>query len=377
MKGNVYTKEKCPVCGEKFTPIDEDLICPVHFTRPKKVYIQLYDKTLHKCINIHRDRTSHAFESYEHAYRVLTKIRTEIDEGTYDVTRYVAEKLKPLRFKLWSKSWLQRRKIEVEKGQKSPSYLKAVKVYVTKYQLFFVDTDIRDIGTKKVDDFRLALNGSPKYVFNIMSCLHKMLSDALDWGDIKQMPKFPKIEVPEPDIKTIDLDQQDAIINAIPDQMDRAFILFTAREMIRPSETRALWWEDLDLKHDRVTIRRHFSLNELRLTTKSKNIKILPLDGEVKEILKSLPRHITSPFVFHKKGKAFGESWARKLWKRVSLQMGIDIPLYQGTRHSTATEAVNRVGMDMVQEFLGHTRTNTTRRYAKVNVNGLKKVLRK
>jgi len=57
--------------------------------------------------------------------------------------------------------------------------------------------------------------------------------------------------------------------------------------------------------------------------------------------------------------------------------MKVDISLYQGTRHSSATEAVDRVGMDRVQEFLGHTRPTTTRRYVKANPNRLKVVLRK
>jgi integrase len=56
--------------------------------------------------------------------------------------------------------------------------------------------------------------------------------------------------------------------------------------------------------------------------------------------------------------------------------MGIKISLWQGTRHSSGTEAANRVGMDPVQDFLGHTRPTMTKRYAKMNVNGLKKVLR-
>ena len=114
------------------------------------------------------------------------------------------------------------------------------------------------------------------------------------------MPKFPKIQAPEPDFRTIDLDQQDAVIQKINDPMDRAYNLFTAREMVRPSETRALCWDDLDFKHDRVVIRRHFSLNELRETTKSKRMKVLPLDGEIKEALLRLPRHIKSPFVFQR-----------------------------------------------------------------------------
>ncbi len=121
-------------------------------------------------------------------------------------------------------------------------------------------------------------------------------------------------------------------------------------------------------------IRRHFSLNELRETTKSKRIKILPLNAEVKDALAKLPRHIRSAFVFQKDGVPYSESYARKLWNRITAELGIRISLYQGTRHSSATEAVNRVGMDTVQEFLGHTRRTMTKRYARINTEVLRAV---
>lgn len=205
------------------------------------------------------------------------------------------------------------------------------------------------------------------------------------WPPGPKMPEFPKIQTSEPDFRTIDLDHQDAVNQRITDPMDRAYILFTAREMVRPSETRALFWDDLDLKHNQVVIRRHFSLNQLRMTTKSKRIKALPLDGEVKELLLKLPRYIlldekgkqyTSPFVFQKKGRPYSESYARKLWNRITSEMGIRISFYQGTKHSSATEALNRVGMDKVQEFLGHSNPAMTRRYARMNTEGLKEVIR-
>jgi integrase len=376
MKGGVYTKERCPVCGGNFKRFENDLLCPDHQTRPRKFYIQLYSREFGKYINLFSDARGIAFSSYEQAHRILTKIRAEIDAGAFDPSRYVPQKLKPLQFKNWSAKWLQNREIEAGKKVISPSYLKELRRFVLLFQNYFEETDIRDIGTKQVSDFYLSLKGSPKYVINILSCFHKMLSDALDWGDIGKMPKFPKIEASEPDFRTIDLDQQDAVIQKITDPMDRVYILFTAREMVRPSETRALFWDDLDLKHDRVIIRRHFSLNDLRETTKTKRIKILPLDNEVKDSLSRLPRHITSPFVFQKNGRPYSESYARKLWNRMTSEMGIEISFYQGTRHSSATEAVNRAGMDRVQEFLGHTRPTMTRRYAKMNVNGLKTVLR-
>ncbi len=386
MKGGVYSKERCPVCGGNFERLENDLVCPDHQTRPRKFYVQLYSRELRKYINLFSDARGIPFSSYEQAHRILTKIRAEIDAGSFDPSRYVPQKLKPLQFSNWSAKWLRNREIEAEKKIISPSYLKELRRFVQIFQDYFQNTDIRDIGTRQVNDFYLSLKGSPKYINNILSCLHKMLSDALDWGDIGKMPKFPKIESPEPDFKTIDLDQQDAVIQKINDPMDRAYILFTAREMVRPSETRALCWDDLDFKHDRVVIRRHFSLNELRETTKSKRIKVLPLDGEVKEALQKLPRYIlvdengkqyASPFVFQKNGHPYSESYARKFWNRITSEMGIKISFYQGTRHSSATEAVNRVGMDRVQEFLGHTRSVMTRRYAKMNSDGLKEVLRK
>lgn len=377
MKGGIYTKEKCPICGRKFEKTGADLLCSIHQTRPRKVYIQLYASALHKHINIFTDRQGYPFTSYEQAARILNKIRAEIDEKTFDPTRYVAEKLKPLRFNNWSDSWLQKKENEAKKGLKSPSYLKALRVYVGKFQKYFGETDIRDIGTKAINDFYLTMDASPKYVKNILDGLRKLLQDAFDWGDIKQMPKFPKVDVPEADVETIDLDLQDSIINSIPDAMDRTFILFLARLMLRPCEPRGLYWEDLDFKHHRVKIRRHYSLNEIRPATKSKNMKILPLDGELEQALLALPRHLTSPFVFWKRnGHPFSESWARKLWKRVCKQMGVEIGLYQGTKHSSATELADREGLDLTQEFLGHSNREMTKRYVRQNPERLRKGLR-
>lgn len=381
MKGGVYTDERCPVCDGKFQRTEEGLMCPIHLTRPRKCYVQVYNKQKQRAVNIKSDpNTRQPFTSFEQAMDLLTEIRREIyrKRGDFDATRYLAVSIKKFSFTNWSDDWLIKKKAEVEKERRSPSYLKALRVYLTKYQAFFGDTDIRDIGPEQINDFYLQVDGAPKYVKNIMDCLHKMLADALKWKNIHEMPGFPEYsEIPEVEIKTIDLKIQDMIIKSIPNQMDRIFILFTARQMVRPSETRALQWQDLDLEFGRVTIRRHFSLNRIRPATKAKQIKYLPLDGEVKEALKALPRHLTSPFVFFKgNGRPFSEAWARKIWAKACKKAGVSISLYQGTRHSSATEAADRVGIDATQEFLHHTNRKMTERYAKANPDRLKPVLR-
>ena len=103
---------------------------------------------------------------------------------------------------------------------------------------------------------------------------------------------------------------------------------------------------------------------------------MLPLQSKAKEALLKLPRHITSPFVFQKNGKHYSESYARKLWNRITSEMGIKIPLYRGTRHSSITAAVERAGYDDVQEFVGHANRAMTKRYGKMNVKTLERVLR-
>ena len=379
MKGGIYTKEHCPICGRLYRHLANGIICIEHQTRPRKVFISIYSKQTKKAEEIYSNSRGEAFGSYQEAERLLSIIRGEIDaHGDFDVTKYISAKVKPLKFVNWVREWLSRKELETEKGLKSPSYLKTVRVYVVKYAAFFKETDIREIGTKSVNDFYLSLHGSPHYIKNILDCLRKMMHDALDWGDIYQVLKFPKIYVPEPTILTIDIDQQDAIINSITDQMERAFILFTARVMLRPCEPRALYWTDLDFKHHRVIIQRHFSLNKIRPATKSRNNKIRPFDNEVEQALLALPRHITSPFVFWKgkDGRPFSESWARKVWKKYAMQLGISTGLYCGTKHSSATEAADRVGVDAVQEYLGHTSRKTTLKYVQNNPDRLRKVLR-
>jgi integrase len=96
----------------------------------------------------------------------------------------------------------------------------------------------------------------------------------------------------------------------------------------------------------------------------------------VKEALLRLPGYITSPFVFQKNGHHYSESYARKLWRMITSAMGIEISLYQGTRHSSITEAVERAGYDDLQEFVGHASRAMTKRYGKMNVKGLERVSR-
>ncbi|MGA1841196.1 MAG: tyrosine-type recombinase/integrase [bacterium] len=63
-----------------------------------------------------------------------------------------------------------------------------------------------------------------------------------------------------------------------------------------------------------------------------------------------------------------------KIWNRAVKEASFEnIKLYAGTRHSFASQAVNRgVPLNLIQSFLGHTHQSTTKRYAHLDTQGLK-----
>jgi integrase len=197
---------------------------------------------------------------------------------------------------------------------------------------------------------------------------------------IPTVPRFPKVETPpEPAWKWASEEQQDDIFNHL-DPNDFYFIAFQACHGTRTGETRALRHSDIDVEMDTVTIRRAFSGTVLREITKTKRIRRIPLDPGWKELYQSQPRSLDpEAFVFLRNGKPFSESWARKKWNEARIKAGLTpITLYEGTRHSIASQAVNRgVSLYAISRFLGHTNIKQTEKYSHIETNALQQVQRK
>ena len=148
----------------------------------------------------------------------------------------------------------------------------------------------------------------------------------------------------------------------------------------RTGEVRALQHKDINLENDTITIRRSFSAQTLLATTKTKRTRIVPLDPTWKEQYLSRPRYIDPEgFVFHKKGEPLSESWLRKKWNEACNKAGISgVCLYEGTRHSIASQAASRgESLYLISKFLGHTNSKMTERYAHVAGNALRSISRR
>ncbi len=88
-------------------------------------------------------------------------------------------------------------------------------------------------------------------------------------------------------------------------------------------------------------------------------------------------------FIFNKqkdrgKGKPFSESYLRKAWNEACKKEKVqNITLYEGTRHSLASQAINKgVPISTIQKFLRHESPKMTERYAHLNTESLRIVQR-
>jgi integrase len=170
-------------------------------------------------------------------------------------------------------------------------------------------------------------------------------------------------------------DDQEKILEYIQEPVYRAFYLFLMKQGCRPNEARALRWEKVDLRNDVVTIDAAFDLNTFRHSTKEGDTRILPLHPEVKKALLQLPRALNGFVFVNRRGLPLSGCRVYDHWRQAAKRAGINITCYEGTRHSLASQAINRgVSERIVGDMLGHKCKASTKRYAKMRTESLKQV---
>ncbi|NIO18571.1 tyrosine-type recombinase/integrase [bacterium] len=380
MRGRVRTKEKCQTCKSNYTELPRGIVCTQCGTTPKKFFVDL-GRFKGERIRIYSDDTGAVLDSFARAHRVLENIRYQIDKRTFDPRDYCKKEAKAFWFEVRVYDWLRIKEQDVESGTLSPAYLKDLRISVNKYFLdFFSPTeDIREINTPRVNLFFRSIPNaiSLKTKKNILGNLRAFMSFLKRDGWIRDLPDFPKVETIEPTWKWIDMETQDKILDNLPDRY-KPIIFFLMRHGVRPGEGTAIKWKDVDLEKEIVTIQRTFSLGELRERTKTKRIRFLPLHSETVEWMKKQHNRFPESFVFAKntQGEPLTPGSLRKAWRRAIGPLGLNLRLYDGTRHSFGSQAANAgTPINIIQDALGHTTPSTTKRYAHTNLESIKKIV--
>jgi len=174
----------------------------------------------------------------------------------------------------------------------------------------------------------------------MLGVMHKVFQDALEREDITKLPLFPKVKKREAKTCFITRKQQQELL-AHAKGVYGDFFNFLMLTGLRTSEGRALRWEDVDLKNDIVTIRGSFDLGVYKPYTKTGESRYLPLSPAAKEILKDQARALSGWVFINAQGRHLSEARVRNAWKSATKAAGLDITLYEATRHSFASQAIS------------------------------------
>lgn len=200
--------------------------------------------------------------------------------------------------------------------------------------------------------------------YNILGSFKAMLRWAYSNEDIFRVPPFPKMSKRGRDtVEYLTLEQQESILSHIPEN-DQPIFRIAMEYGLRIGEARALKKDSI--RNGKIFIERTFSENELRETTKTGRIRQPDLTPYAKEIIDSLPQHF-GPFLFVRSdGKPYTNKNLNKIWHKAEEKAGIKLKLYNSVRHSVGCQLLDE-GHDIgfVQELLGHTTSEMTRRYAR------------
>ena len=290
------------------------------------------------------------------ARKLLDKIRAEIDNHEFQPRAYLPES--PLSVNLYAQQWL--RVIEV-----SPNTLKDYKYSVRKFIApYFRDKDIRRIRHNDLCEFYKWIPRAPKGKYNVVSCLRTMLRHAWRNEDVAKVPPFPKLSYDPPEeIRYLTLEQQDSVLQAILGR-HRPIYQFMMEYGLRPGEARALMKDCVT--DEEIIIKRAFSDNLLRETTKTGRIRKYGITPYMRKVLDSIPGNLTEFVFIREDGKPYTSKNLNAIWHKACKNASIEIKLYNAVRHSLGCQMLDQgTELDLVRDILGHTRSDMTRRYAR------------
>jgi integrase len=372
MKG-IRPKGMCPICKKPFHFNERRMmfLCEKHQTVPTRYLVDFfYDGK-----RIRRGTTldGKTLRTFVDAQGLLDQMRGEKDNKRFDPERWKSKARLDFKFSTLIWKWYEEKERLLDQGKLAPGYVPKLKSYIKHYERYFGNKDVREIFNTKEFSRQLPPSLSLKYQKNLIMTLNSFFIWLKQERYTADLPVFEKIEVPEHDPVVITRETQERLLEFIP-VGHRPLFAFFFYQGCRPGEARALMWDCID--GDTVTIKRTFSASRLVERTKTKTIRYNYLYPETRAILPE--RTTITGFVFTH-GKEIKRHYSAPYFNRIfrhaldefNRHYGTDLKIeaYEAGKHSWGTQKVNDgVSMDLIQGWFGHTKRETTEKYAKLRV---------
>ncbi len=212
----------------------------------------------------------------------------------------------------------------------------------------------------------------------IISTLKRVLNHGVSEGILIRSPlhSFKNLKVSSKPMKY--WAEEDAIrfLNYYHDTSIGCVVFFSLNTGCRKGETCALTWDKVDLQSARIEISAHRDRYGFKETTKTGRIRYLSLNRVLLEFLKNLATKKKSQFVFtNEDGCPVNPHQLNRIFKKAQVAAGIsNVIRFHDLRHTFASHfAMNDGTIYALQQALGHTKSETTQRYAHLSTDYMKR----
>lgn len=314
--------------------------------------------------------------TYAEALEKLIEVNRAIKKGIFNPVAYSDAKTRDRKFERQIGKWLQEKEDRCNSDELSPGTLKDYRAYVRIHFRPLEGFDVRDIGLEQLTNLKDTLSHlSIKTRRNVMNALRNFFHWLKDRGTIMEMPVFPKITGDSAKMRTaIDYESQVECLQRIPDA-HRDIVEFLMETGLRPGEACALLVEHVDRKNALCRIERTFSGPIIRETTKQRRKRVIPLSDRACEIVEIHLRDKTGKqylFINPDTGRNYVPNGLWRIWTKYSTS---GVTLYEGTRHSFASQLIEHEDVAYVKELMGHSDIRTTQKYLHMRMSKLRDVV--
>jgi hypothetical protein len=372
MEGGIYSRQKCPICDKTLRHNEKrrGCFCPDHpEIAATKFEIQFPGGIYQR----HRSYAS-AEQSLFHLRYRKREMEGRFDPKDYRTTR-------PNSFAVLAPKYLATKKTLANYSRIETIIEKAVE--------HFGFRNIRDITGGDISDYLYGMEGiKEKTRFNRCSQLHDFWVFCLKRGKqvltLAEFPDFPEISYDLGTRKITNWETQEKVISKVREisyhinpKIWLGIDMLATYTKIRPDDLRRVTESSLD-DDGLLTI-----IYPTKLKNKFKTLRLHQdhID-EWRSLQEKYPALLGAYFFRHTKGipgctenERFGDKYFYKWWSKAAAMIGLEgVPLYPGTKHTTATETAKLLGSKKAEEASGLT-NKAFKRYCQVENDGMIEVV--
>lgn len=207
---------------------------------------------------------------------------------------------------------------------------------------------------------------APKTINLITGLIHKIFDDGYSWGYVKTNPAhgISSIRCPEIEYTFWSFEERDRFLSFARQENYSLYevIAFAVHTGLRRGEVEGLLRNALNFERRELIVKRSFchKMHVLNEYTKGKNIRRVPMNRIVLEILESRRDHADDEKIFN---FDFVHLVSRQ-FRPMQREANVTQIKFHDLRHTFASHlAMSGVNLFDIQKLLGHTELKTTQRY--------------